>query len=199
MLSYVLTVVATCVITTVVCFFVFNKQEGNQPTASSENTVQNNQLTASEDSTGYEYSGTDDDSSDEGTSEAENETDDILNITRPTSFKVYYDGKLSYTYILYTDGTCIKKEVTNNGKGEYTKNGEWRLLEKSIHDENFRVILAWTDNVYWDYFTSDNIHGMFPQNRFDDIDEVLLRIKQLNDKLKNKSSENDRFEVSYDE
>lgn len=135
------------------------------------------------------------DISSEEAEEQESQTDDILNITQPTTFKVIYNGKVLYTYILYTDGTCERKMTVNAGKSEVSSNGEWRLLEKSIHDQNFRVIVAWVSDSMFTWFTSDNICGTF-SNHYSDFDELLLDLEKWHDFYTKHDTQDHRFEVS---
>lgn len=82
-----------------------------------------------------------------GINEDENKEDNtndrtrILNITKPTTFKVtfmtgYYEQELFFTF--YTDGTC---EYYNAEAPEHTWQGQWQLCERSIKEQPFRAII----------------------------------------------------------
>lgn len=122
------------------------------------------------------------------------QTDDILNITQPTTFKYYYDGSPMFTYILYTDGTFLKRS-----RNSRESSGEWRLLEKSIHDEIFRAIVVLDSDKSFTWFTNDNICGYYVSlyNDFDDADELLMYIKKMHDIDINRGRKDTYFEVSY--
>lgn len=97
------------------------------------------------------------DSSDnsEGRTDNSQNENDILTITRPTEFKVNQDN-LNIGVVFYTDGSCTFKDYQFRNQRE----GHWRLIEESIHDENFRFIVYESKSSAGgsDYycFTADN-------------------------------------------